>query len=300
MSTVTASVSWRVWWQAARPKTLVAAFAPVFLGSALAWYKGAFDPLVFTLTLVAAVAIQIATNFFNEVYDYWKGADTGERLGPPRLVAQGVIAPQAMMRAALSLSALALLAGIPLILRGGLPIVLIGGVSLLLAWAYTGGPFPLAYRGLGEVFVFVFFGIVAVGGTFYLHTLSYSLDALLLSFIPGALSTALLLVNNLRDIPTDRASQKRTLSVRLGRRKSEKLYQLLLFLPFPTTLLLIGLGLPWTLLLDFFTLPTTVRLARLVRQLQGRALNQLLEKTAILLWVHTILLVAGLIVGKQF
>jgi len=300
MSTTTARVSLRLWWQAARPKTLVAAFAPVFLGSALAWSKGVFLPSVFVFALIAAIAIQIATNFFNEVYDYWKGADTGERLGPPRLVAQGIIAPQVMLRAALLLSALALLAGIPLILRGGLPIVLIGGVSLLLAWAYTGGPFPLGYRGLGEIFVFVFFGIVAVGGTFYLHTLSYSLDALLLSFIPGALSSALLLVNNIRDIPTDRMSQKRTLSVRLGRQKSERLYQGLLFLPFLATVGLIGLDLPWTLALDFLALPTTIRLARLVRQLQGRALNQLLEKTAILLWLHTIFIVAGLIVGKQF
>ncbi len=286
------------WWLAARPKTLIAAFSPVFLGSVLSWYDGAFHLPTFVLITVAAVAIQIATNFFNEVYDYWKGADTQERLGPPRLVAQGIIAPQAMLKAALIATGIALAAGIPLILRGGTPILLIGGISLLLAWAYTGGPFPLAYLGLGEVFVFLFFGIIALGGTYYLHTLQYTGQAFLLSWIPGALSTALLLTNNIRDIPTDRKSNKQTLSVRIGRRKSEQFYTVLLLLPFPILLALIVTGISFWILIDILTIGATLRLCRQIRTLEGRAFNQALADTARLLWLHTALIGGGLILGK--
>lgn len=286
-----------VWIFAARPKTLIAAISPVFLASALAWYHYSFHPWIFFFTLFSALSIQVATNYFNEVYDYVKGADTEDRLGPPRVVSQGLVSVKAMKRAAIAVSIVALLCGIPLILRGGIPILLIGIFSLFFAWAYTAGPFALAYRGLGEIFVFLFFGVIATCGTYYLHTLRWESSSLFLSFIPGALSTVLLLVNNIRDIPTDQKSGKYTLSVRIGRKKSELLVTFLLGIPYVALLFLLPATSLW-LLLDLFSIPYAYKIAKAIRILDERQMNQLLGQTTELLWLHTILIPAALILDR--
>ncbi|MDH5591004.1 MAG: 1,4-dihydroxy-2-naphthoate octaprenyltransferase [Gemmatimonadota bacterium] len=204
-----------VWILAARPKTLPAAVAPVLVGMGLAAHHGVFDGLPAVAALVGAVLIQIATNLANDYYDYVRGGDTEERVGPTRVTL-----------------AAALLVGVYLVQVGGWPIVIIGLASLACAVLYTGGPFPLAYHGLGDVFVFVFFGLVAVSGTYYVQGLAWPADAFLAGVGMGALNTAILVANNLRDIETDARAGKRTLAVRLGRRGSRIEYLLLLAVAF--------------------------------------------------------------------
>jgi len=205
------------WIEAARPRTLPAAAAPVLLGSALAFAKGCFLPLPAGIALAFALLIQVGTNFANDYYDARKGADTPERLGPTRAVAAGLIAPGAMRAAALVTLALAFCVGLTLVYWGGWWLVAVGVLSVVCALAYTGGPFPLAYLGLGDVFVFLFFGLVAVMFTEYVQCGTFSLEGLLLGAGCGLLSNNLLVVNNYRDIETDRAVGKRTLPVRFGR-----------------------------------------------------------------------------------
>ena len=208
--------SFSVWLNAARPRTLVAAFAPVALGSALATRQGDFVLLIAVLCLLFAIFIQIATNFANDYYDHLKGADTEKRVGPIRATSRGLVSPQAMRNAALIATFLAFVSGISLLPFGNLWLLPIGLVCLLLAWGYTGGPYPLAYNGLGDVFVLIFFGWVAVGLTFFLQTGSLTWPAVLAGTTCGLLAANLLLVNNLRDEVTDRISEKKTLVVRWG------------------------------------------------------------------------------------
>lgn len=218
----------QIWLEAARPRTLPAAAAPVVLGTALAAFRDTAAWLPALAALAGALLIQVATNFANDYYDHEHGADTEERVGPTRVTAAGLVPPQTVKRAMLLTLAAALLVGVYLVAVGGWPIVIIGLVSLVLAVAYTGGPFPLAYNGLGDVFVFVFFGLIAVAGTYYVQALSFPLEAWWLGAGAGALSTAILVVNNLRDRDTDAKVGKRTLAVRLGRRATELEYAVLL------------------------------------------------------------------------
>jgi len=205
------------WLLAARPKTLSAAIVPVLMGSALAADEpAAVSWWVFACALSGALLIQIATNFINDALDFKKGADTGERLGPIRVTAAGLISAERVMRAAWICLIGAALCGIPLLVRGGWPMLVVGLASIAVAYAYTGGPYPLAYHGLGELFVVIFFGFVAVGGTFYAHSLQLTRSALLAGFAAGSLATVLLVINNLRDVESDRRSNKRTLAVRFG------------------------------------------------------------------------------------
>lgn len=213
-----------VWLPAARPKTLFAAVAPVLMGTAIAIGDGAFHLLAALAALLGAVAIQIATNFANDYFDHAKGADTEARVGPTRATASGLVAPRTMRRAFLGMLALALLIGVYLVSRGGWPIVVIGVLSLAFAVLYTGGPAPLAYLGIADVFVLVFFGPVAVAGTHYVQALQWSVPAILAGLGPGMLAVALLTVNNLRDVEEDRSSGKRTLAVRFGRGFAKGLY----------------------------------------------------------------------------
>lgn len=202
---------------AARPKTLAAAVVPVWVGCVLAWrLTGAFDPWLAAMTLVGALAIQIATNFFNDVIDARKGADTELRLGPTRVTASGMMRPGTVMALACGFLALAVLCGVGLAMARGWPIVAIGVPSLLLAYGYTGGPFPLAYRGMGELFVVLFFGLVAVAGTVFVQTGGWPREALLLGTQVGLLSAVLISVNNFRDREEDATTGKRTLAVRCG------------------------------------------------------------------------------------
>jgi len=206
----------RAWVLAARPKTLTAAAAPVVAGVGVAALHDVVSPLPALGALVGALLIQIATNLANDYYDWVRGGDTHERVGPVRVTQSGLLSPGAVYRGMLVMIALALLVGVYLVWVGGWPVLVLGLASLACAVLYTGGPWPLAYHGLGDLFVFVFFGLVAVGGTVWVQGLIWPPDALLAGVAMGALTTAILVVNNLRDIPTDAKAGKRTLAVRLG------------------------------------------------------------------------------------
>lgn len=202
---------------AARPKTLPAAIVPVWAGCVLAWkISGTFDASLAFATLLGAVAIQIATNFFNDAIDSKKGADTERRLGPVRVTASGLLTPGAVMKIAAGFLAVAVVCGVVLYQARGWPIVVIGIPSLFLAYGYTGGPFPLAYRGMGELFVIGFFGLVAVAGTVFIQTGGWPREALLLGMQVGLLSAVLISINNFRDRAEDSTTGKRTLAVRCG------------------------------------------------------------------------------------
>ncbi len=202
---------------AARPKTLPAAIVPVWTGCVLAWkLTGNFDLLLALCTLGGSIAIQIATNFFNDAIDAEKGADTVNRLGPPRVTASGLMSSQAVMRLAVVFLTIAVGCGVVLYQARGWPIIAIGIPSLFLAYGYTGGPFPLAYRGMGELFVILFFGLVAVTGTVFIQTGNWPREALLLGLQIGLLSSILISINNLRDREEDATTGKRTLAVRCG------------------------------------------------------------------------------------
>lgn len=219
---------WAIWLMAARPKTLPAAAAPVFVGMGLAALRDGFSAAPALAALLGALLIQVATNLANDYYDFVRGGDTAERVGPTRVTQAGLVEPRAVKRAMLLTLAAALGVGVYLVSVAGWPIVAIGVTSLICAVAYTGGPFPLAYHGLGDLFVFVFFGLVAVAGTVFVQTLTWPAEALWAGAGVGALSTAILVVNNLRDIPTDRLAGKNTLAVRLGVQGSRAEYLLLL------------------------------------------------------------------------
>jgi len=202
---------------AARPKTLPAAVVPVWVGSVLAWHStGKFDLVLALWTLCAAGAIQIATNFFNDAIDYQRGADTEERLGPRRATASGLLSQRAVYGGAYACLFVACLCSIPLLQSRGWIIVLIGVPSLYLSYGYTGGPFPLAYLGLGELFVIIFFGLVAVGGSYLVQTGRWDWPAGVVGLQVGLLSALLISINNLRDVAEDKKSNKRTLVVRFG------------------------------------------------------------------------------------
>jgi len=208
---------WQVWISAARPRTLPAAVAPVLVGSALAGRAGKFDALAASICLVFALLIQIGTNFANDYFDYQHGADTPERIGPRRAVAAGWVTPAAMRRAMGGVFGVAFLVGLTLLAWGGWWLLAIGVACIGCGVAYTGGPYPLGYHGLGDVFVFLFFGLVAVGTTFYVQTGTVTATAMIAAVAIGALATNILVVNNYRDVETDRLAGKRTLVVRFGR-----------------------------------------------------------------------------------
>lgn len=209
---------WRSVWLATRPKTLSASLVPVLVGTLFAYeFHGKWSPLVFTLSLLGALFIQIGTNFFNDAIDFIKGADGETRLGEARATQSGWLTSQVVHRLGFGFFLLALLCGIPLVYIGGWPIVIIGLLSLLMGYLYTGGPFPLAYVGLGDLFVLIFFGWIAVGGTVYLNSGVFDLPTFILGTQVGLLGTVLISVNNIRDQREDETVGKKTFAVRLGR-----------------------------------------------------------------------------------
>jgi 1,4-dihydroxy-2-naphthoate polyprenyltransferase len=218
MKTAPRPAPFAIWLEATRPRTLPAAVAPVVAATGLAAQDGVMIPLAALVCLSFALLVQVGTNFANDYFDYIKGADTAERVGPRRAVAAGLVAPQVMKRAMVLVFGAAFLSGITLLGYGGWPLLVVGVVSIACGVAYTGGPYPLAYHGLGDVFVFVFFGLVAVGATYYVQAGSVTAEAWLIGVGIGALATNILVVNNYRDIATDRKAGKRTLAVRLGER----------------------------------------------------------------------------------
>jgi 1,4-dihydroxy-2-naphthoate octaprenyltransferase len=232
---------YRVWIMASRPLTLTAAAAPVVLGTGLAIGHGGFRLGPALAALFGALLIQIGTNLANDYYDHLRGGDTDDRVGPVRATQAGLIPPKTVRNGAFMVLGLALLLGIYLVWVGGLPILLIGLVSLVCAVAYTGGPYPLAYHGLGDAFVFVFFGLVAVGGTYWVQVHAYAFEVLLAGAGMGAMATAILVVNNLRDLKTDARAGKRTLAVRVGLTGTKVEFGSLVLLALATPLL----GIAW-------------------------------------------------------
>ncbi len=284
------------WILAARPRTLGAAVVPVLAGSALAFAAHGFEPFLTILILACAVLIQIATNFFNDAIDHAKGADTAGRLGPTRVTSSGLIAPRAVLRGGAVCLVLAVMLSIPLVRHGGWPIVVIGILSFLFAYAYTGGPFALAYLGLGEIFVVLFFGIIAVAGTFYLNTLALSCAALLAGLQIGLHSSVLLAVNNLRDIEADRAAEKRTLAARFGLDFARRENAALVMAPFLLGIAWLPLGSLWAFLLPLITLPLAWWLARAcLAAAPDRSVNQLLAQAAALHAAFGLLLALGFV-----
>ena len=288
----------RAWILAARPATLTAAAAPVAVGTAVAYAAGGFALGPALAALLGAFWIQIGTNFANDVFDAEKGADGPARLGPTRAVASGLVTSAQMRRGMIVAFALATLCGAYLTAVAGWPVIAIGVASVIAGIAYTGGPWPLGYHGLGDVFVMAFFGFVAVCGTAYVQAGYVPALAWWLAVPVGALATAILVVNNLRDRAGDAACGKRTLAVRLGRRGAIAEYALLLAAAFavPAILVVAG-GSPW-LLLPLATAPVAARLVRRVQTSEGAGLNPLLGATARLLLVHSALLAAGALTGS--
>lgn len=297
MSTLTAQRPSAVgaWFMATRPKTLVAGVVPVAVGSAVALREGHFQPLVAFAALLGALLLQVGTNLANDYYDFKRGADTADRLGPPRATQQGWLSPGAVLGGALACFGAAFLVGIYLVAVAGLPILVIGLASIAAGLAYTAGPFPLAYNGLGDVFVLVFFGFVAVGGTTYAQAQVVSPLALWAAVPVGLLGVALLAVNNTRDAKTDAAAGKRTLVVRFGDRfgRAEWLACVAVSALVPVGLWLSGQASAWVLL-PLASLPLAVPPGRLVLRAEGAILNQALAGTARLQLVYGLLLAAGL------
>jgi 1,4-dihydroxy-2-naphthoate octaprenyltransferase len=273
----------RPWLLATRPVTLPAAVVPVLVGTATTLSKGFFRPLPFVAALMAAMLIQIGTNLANDYFDYQNGADTPDRLGPTRVTQSGLISPKSVLIATVITFVLAALVGLYLVLVGGWPILIIGVLSIIAGVLYTGGPWPLGYNGLGDLFVFIFFGIVAVAGTAYLHT-DHLLRMAVVNSLPVAmLVTAILVVNNLRDVVTDRATGKRTLAVLLGPRAVRIEYLVLVMGAYlvPVASWLAGAASGW-FWLPYVTLPLAIRLIRAVMTQDGAALNRVLAGTALL------------------
>lgn len=285
----------RSWILAARPATLPAAIVPVLVGAAAALAEGTrLRPLVFALTLTCAILIQIGTNFANDYSDFLKGADHEGRLGPVRVTASGLMTQAQMRMGTILAFGLAVMIGVYLAWIGGWPIIAIGILSVVSGLAYTGGPFPTGYHGLGDLFVFVFFGVIAVTGTTYLQTGHWSRLAFLLSIPIGLLVTNILVVNNLRDLPTDVAAGKRTLATRIGDRATRVQYVSFCVAAFiaPVALAIDGRRL-W-LLLPLLSVPAAVDLIRKVAGgVSGRDLNPVLERSGQLLLVFGVLLAIG-------
>ena len=283
------------WIQACRPATLTAAAAPVIVGSAVAASMGSFRAGPAAAAMFGAMAIQVGTNLANDVFDFKKGADTEERLGPTRAVQAGWLSPSAVMLGMMVAFGLAALAGVYLVYVAGWPIVVVGVLSILSGIGYTAGPAPLAYIGAADFFVMIFFGAVAVAGTTYVQTLTVEPLALIASVPVGALATAVLVVNNLRDQEQDEKAHKRTLVVRFGGAFGQWEYRLLLFAAYAAPVVLVAGGLVGPAgLLPLLSAPLAVVQLREVAARQGRALNANLVGTARLLLVFSALLAAGL------
>ncbi|NLN62527.1 MAG: 1,4-dihydroxy-2-naphthoate polyprenyltransferase [Myxococcales bacterium] len=287
----------QAWLLAARPRTLPVGLAPVLVGAALGWAAPQpFSPWAFLLAALAATAMQIASNLINDALDYDRGIDDESRLGPPRAAAMGLLRSADLKRATALLLAFAALLGTWLVYQGGWPILALGSLAILSALAYTAGPFPLGYIGLGEVFAFLFFGPGAVLGTAWLTGETLTATGALLSIGPGLLSANVLAVNNLRDEDIDRRKGKKTLPVRLGRRWALRLFVLAQGATFA---LPCALGLyqrAYALLLPLLALPLGVSIIRqLYRCTDRRNLNRTLAQSAMLMLLYALLLSAGIV-----
>jgi 1,4-dihydroxy-2-naphthoate octaprenyltransferase len=288
---------WRAYRLAARPQTLGVGVAPVVLGTALAHADGSAHALAAAAALCGALLLQIGTNFANDLFDAEHGADTEDRIGPPRATQLGLISAAHMRVATAVAFALAVVPGVYLVSVGGWPIALVGALGIAAGVAYTGGPYPLGYHGLGDLTVFAFFGLAAVCGTYYVQALELPLRVVTASLPIAALATAVLVVNNVRDLETDRRAGKRTLAVRLGRRATRVEYAALLGLAYAVPVVLVGVrAASPAALLPLLTLPWALGTARTVfRRIDGPSLNAALRGTARLELAFAVLFGAGVL-----
>ncbi len=290
----------RIWLMAARVRTLPAAVAPVLVGTALAGFMHIFYPLRFIAALIGAVFIQVGTNLSNDYSDARRGADTEDRLGPVRVTAGGLVPPKQVLIATYVSFGIAVLAGIYLVAVAGWQLLIVGAASILAGVLYTGGPKPYGYEGLGEVFVFLFFGIVAVAGSYFVQTTHLDWEAFALAVPVGLLASGILVVNNVRDIDTDRRAGKRTLAVRLGRERTRTMFAAMVYVAYLLTPVtwLFGPLKPWVLL-PWLTLPIAAPVVRTVRNhTDGGSLNQALAQTGMLQLAFCTLLAAGLLLSR--
>jgi 1,4-dihydroxy-2-naphthoate polyprenyltransferase len=290
----------RIWLMAARVRTLPASVAPVLVGTALAGYLGVFHPLRFVAALIGAMFIQVGTNLSNDYSDARRGADTEDRLGPVRVTAGGLVPPKRVLVATYVSFGIAVLAGAYLIAVAGWQLLLVGAASILAGVLYTGGPRPYGYEGLGEVFVFLFFGIVAVAGSFFVQLKHLDWEAFALAVPVGLIATAILVVNNIRDLETDRRAGKRTLAVRLGRDRTRILYAVIVYLAYvlaPVTWIFGPLS-AW-MFLPWLSLPLAAGLVRTVRnRTDGTSLNEALARNGMLQLAFCVLFSAGLLLSR--
>jgi 1,4-dihydroxy-2-naphthoate octaprenyltransferase len=285
---------------AARIRTLPAAVAPVLVGTALAGFQGVFHPLRFLAALIGAIFIQVGTNLSNDYSDARRGADADDRLGPVRVTAGGLVPPRRVLEATYVSFGVAVLAGGYLVAVAGWELLLVGAASILAGILYTGGPRPYGYEGLGEVFVFLFFGIVAVVGSYFVQTKHLKWEAFALAVPVGLLAASILVVNNFRDIDTDRRAGKRTLAVRLGREHTRILFAAMVYLAYLTTPVtwIFGPLKPWVLL-PWLTIPIAAPIVRTVRnRTDGTSLNGALAQTGMLQLAFCTLLAAGLLLSR--
>ena len=285
----------QIWILAARPKTLWAAVAPVLIGTAMAFESGRGAWLPALVALFGAIMIQVGTNLANDYYDYQKGADAGERLGPMRVTQAGLVTPETMRLAFALAFLLAAVAGAYLTWVAGWPIVVIGVLSIFCGILYTAGPFPLGYVGLGDLFVLIFFGPVAVGGTYYVQTLDMTGSVIMSGLAPGLFSVAILTVNNLRDLDSDVKVGKKTLAVRFGRTfaKAEYLLSVVIASAMPVFLYLFYEKRPVALITLVVPLLAVPSIRKVFTSTDGATLNEVLASTGKFLLLYGILFSVG-------
>ena len=286
----------QIWWLAIRPRTLPAAASGVVMGSALAWRDGSFQFAPALAALCVTLLLQIGSNVANDVFDFERGADTAERQGPVRITQAGLLSPAQVKRGMWIIFELAALCGLYLASLRGWTVILIGLAAIISAIAYTGGPFPLGYYGLGDVFVFIFFGVVAVTGTYYVQAGSVSMAAWWMAIPVGLIITAILVVNNLRDIENDRVAGKHTLAVRMGAKTAKVEYVLfiaLAYLILPA--LIIFKILPLSSLLALLSLPIAYKATKIVLTQTGRPLNVALAGTGQTALAYSLLFWVGIL-----
>lgn len=288
------------WLLAVRPKTLPAAASTVIVGTALAWADGRFAPGPALAALAIAFLLQIGSNLANDVYDHERGADTTERLGPIRVTQSGLLTRRQVKSGMVVVFTLALGCGVYLTFVRGPLVLAIGAAAIVSAIAYTGGPYPLGYHGLGEVFVFIFFGLVAVVGTYWLQTGETSAAAWLMAVPLGLLITAILVVNNLRDIEQDRAAGKRTITVRIGIRATRAEYAACVVAAYAVMPLGAAFGtIPGATMLTWLSLPLAGAVGRTVFTRSGRPLNAALAGTGQVTLLFSVLFAAGLVIAAH-
>ena len=282
---------------AIRPRTLPAAAAGVVMGAAMAWHDGYFRLDAVFVCLLTALLLQIGSNLANDVFDFERGTDTAERLGPTRVTQAGMLTPKQVKVGMAVVFGLSALFGLYLAWLGGWVIIIMGIAAIVSAIAYTGGPFPIGYHGLGDIFVFIFFGLASVAGTYYIQAGTVTLTVWWMTIPPGLIITAILVVNNLRDIENDRKGGKHTMAVRLGERGTKIQYVVCMVVAYLILIPVAWAGLiPWVVLLTWLSLPIAYQAAKVTLTQKGRPLNMALAKTGQTALVFSLLFWLGLLI----